>query len=91
MAPEHLFHESKELLSNIAGIESVKSLINTFIGLNIIINIVPPEPFLVKAELVCINPVTCILFLGYFIGIGPDVSPAVCMFHQGSSVMVANS
>lgn len=30
MPPEHLFHLSKELLSNIAGIESVKSLINKF-------------------------------------------------------------
>lgn len=87
MTPEHLFHESKELLSNIAGTESVKSLINTFIGLNIIINIVPP----VKVEPVCINPVTCVLFLGSFIRMGPDVSPAVCVFHQGSSVMSANS
>lgn len=63
MTPEHIFHESKELLSYIAGKELFKSLINTFIGLNIIINIVPPEHFLVKVELVCINPVTCVVFL----------------------------
>lgn len=42
MTPVHIFHESKELLSYIAGKELFKSLINTFIGLNIIINIVPP-------------------------------------------------
>lgn len=42
MTPVHIFHESKELLSYIAGKELFKSLINIFIGLNIIINIVPP-------------------------------------------------
>lgn len=71
MTPGHLFHERKELLSNITGTESVQSLINTFIGLNIIMNIVPPEHFLVKVEPVCMNPVTRVLVFRIIYRNGP--------------------